>query len=305
MLRCVLPPNILGVIENKLEYKKLYEIRLRTGMPVVAGYGGRFLYLNPSGVSVVPDGAFVCDKRTIEGVVQRACEYSVYAYAGQLRQGYITIAGGVRIGVAGEAVTENGSVITVKNITGLNIRLPHEIEGLNAGLVEKLLFPAPKNTLIVSPPGAGKTTLLREIARSVSPSKSGRIFSLLIIDERNEIAAVSGAVPTLNVGRFSDIITNGTKEYGFTAAIRAMRPDIIITDELSTAGDAAAVSDAAASGVIVFASAHGARAEDMRRRNHLAALIENNVFDRFVTLSDRLGPGTVEELLDRDMKELP
>jgi stage III sporulation protein AA len=300
MLNKVLPQSINFIVENCLDYKKLYEIRLRADMPIMINYASEFVYLSDKGVSAQCREPIVADRRMIENVVLKAGEYSLYAYNDRLKNGFITMQGGIRIGVSGDIVTENGCVKTIKNFSSLNIRIPHEINAKNA-VLEKILRPI-FSTLIISPPGCGKTTLLREVARALSNQK--KILSTLIIDERSEIAAVHNCVPQLNVGSFTDVLNNADKAFGFSAAIRVMRPDVIITDELGGASDIAAVAAAINSGASVFASIHARNADGLKNNDGLKSILDARLFKRFVILSDRLGAGTVESVLDESLTEV-
>jgi stage III sporulation protein AA len=299
MLSKVLPQSINFALKN-LDYKKLYEIRLRADMPIMINYASEFIYLSADGVSADCRDCLIADRETIEDVVLKAGEYSLYACNDQLKNGFITMRGGIRIGVSGDAVTENGSVKTIKNFSSINVRIPHEVSAKNA-VLEKILQPI-FSTLIISPPGCGKTTLLREVARELSNQK--KILSTLIIDERSEIAAVHNCVPQLNVGRFTDVFNNAGKAFGFNAAIRAMRPDVIITDELGGASDVAAVADAINGGTAVFASIHARNADDLKRNDNLKGILAARLFKRFVILSDTPSVGTVESVLDENLLEI-
>ena len=55
--------------------------------------------------------------------------YSLYAFEEELRQGYLTIEGGHRVGFCGKAVLENGEIRTLRQINALNIRIARERKG--------------------------------------------------------------------------------------------------------------------------------------------------------------------------------
>lgn len=230
---------------KKENLRYVYELRIRAEKPITVNYCGKYLYLTNYGVRENPQGAIVCDKKEIEEMVFAAGKYSVYSIEEQLKKGFITAENGERIGLAGRFVTENGKTLTVRDITSLCIRIPHEIYGCAKEIYERCLEKRLCNLLIASPPGQGKTTILRDLCRILSEKTKK---NLLICDERGEIS--SG-----ETGDTSDVFTFADKETAFEAGVRAMRPQIIITDELSE-NDCRFVKRAALSGVTVIASAH-------------------------------------------------
>ena len=53
----------------------------------------------------------------------------MYAYIEQLKQGFLTIRGGHRVGICGTVVMDHDKVKTIRHISGLNIRIAHEVKG--------------------------------------------------------------------------------------------------------------------------------------------------------------------------------
>ena len=244
-----LPQNIQNAITH-INAQYLYEIRLRANNPVYVNYNGYYRFLSLYGLTDRADKALTCDAMDIEDCVYRAGKYSVYSVEEQIKQGFITAENGVRIGLAGEYVYNNGKPLTIRNFTSLCIRIPHEIIGSGAAVYERCMSDKVRNVLIASTPGQGKTTILRDLARILSQKTQKNI---LICDERGEIC-VHGAGATCDVIKYAD------KATAFEAGIRAMRPDIMITDELS-ADDCKAVKRAKNAGITVVASAHLTKAE--------------------------------------------
>lgn len=296
-------PQSLGYALGKLNADKLCEVRLRSGGAVSVNYGGQYRYIGTNGVTDNFADALSVSAEEVRQTMIRACDKSLYAVNDRICRGYLTLAGGVRIGIAGETVTENSEVKTVKNFTGLNIRIPHEIVGCGEKIIKDLRAPAGYySTLIISPPGAGKTTLLRDLTRIVSSDK--HIYNVMIVDEREEIAAVSGGKPSLDVGRNSDVISACSKEYAFINSLRAMRPDIIVTDELCDESDTFAVENAIGSGVCVFASVHADSHLRLKEKPAFASLLRNKSFGRYVDMSTFCGVGTVEGIYDEDFRPI-
>ena len=178
MLGALLPELLLKALE-KLDKNKVYEIRLRRNSPIVVNYQGRNISLLTEGF--VGEKIFASNQM-LQFVLARATENSLYAFNNQIKQGFITAKGGIRIGIAGESVnSDNFMPTTIKNINSLNIRLPHEVKNCAlTGFKFMVGSSGIKNTLIISPPGAGKTTFLRDIARLIS--KQEIIYNCLIVD---------------------------------------------------------------------------------------------------------------------------
>jgi stage III sporulation protein AA len=235
-------------IQNALKHvpiQYLYELRLRVDKPIMANYKGNFQYLSALGITNSREKALRCSDLDIEDCVYRAGNFSVYSVEEQIKQGFITAKGGIRLGLAGEYVLEKGKVHAIRNFTSLCIRIPHEVYGCAQEIYDRCMSDKIRNLLIASPPGLGKTTILRDLGRIIGKETRKNI---LICDERGEISIG-------NVGEYCDIIKYLDKTSAFEAGVRAMRPDIIITDELSER-DCIALQKAMDAGVNVVATAH-------------------------------------------------
>lgn len=239
-----LPQNLKKGLEN-LNLSYLYEIRLRAEKPVTVNYQGKYSYLSKYGITERKERAIVCSQVDISDCVFKAGDYSVYSIEEQLKQGFITAKEGERIGISGEYVFENGKPHALRNYTALCIRVPHEIRGCAELVFKQCMSDIVQDLLLISPPGMGKTTILRDLSRILSEKTRKNI---LICDERGEISIG-------NYGETCDVVRYCDKKTAFVAGIRAMRPEIIITDELSL-GDLEGVEKAKNAGVVVIASAH-------------------------------------------------
>lgn len=260
-----LPPRLKNAVRH-VNLNLLYELRVRADKPLRANLDNKFVFLSEYGVSSERD-AIRPSLSEIEEILFVASDYSVYSVENQMRRGFLTGKAGERIGIAGTYVYENGGVLSVNSVTSLCIRIPHEILGCAEEIYERCLKEERNSILILAPPGEGKTTILRDLSRLVCERLK---LNVLVSDERGELSAGE-------LGITSDCIKFADKLTAFTAGIRAMRPDLIVTDELLPE-DYPAVRRAVESGICVFASAHLKRFED----------VPEKLFTRYIFL-DGLG----------------
>ncbi len=281
----------------------LQEIRIRQGQPVLAYSSQRELWLSARGFVAATEQPLVADQSAIRHLLATISQSSLYALEEELRSGYVTIPGGHRVGLCGRAVLDKGRVKSLKYITGFNLRLAKQVIGCAKPLLPKLLRSdgTPHSVLLVSPPQAGKTTLLRDLARSFSLGLYGvaRGMKVVVVDERSEIAACYQGVPTLELGPRCDVLDACPKAEGMVMALRALSPEVLVTDEIGRPEDAAAVMEALHSGVAVISSAHASGLAELGQRPVFKQLLASRSFARYILLSARLGPGTVEAVLDR------
>lgn len=290
----VLPLKIASEIRKVIANSSIQEIRIRVDKPII-------LYTTK--------GELVIDiKPTMEEAKQilvKISNYSLYAFEEEIRQGYITLKGGHRVGLAGECVVVSGTIRTIKNISSINIRVCREIKGCSDKYMEYLVEKdRVLNTLIVSPPKCGKTTILRDIARNLS---NGTMVSrvsgkkITIIDERSEIGACFNGVPQMDIGIRTDILDNCLKKDGMLMAIRSLSPEVLICDEIGTEGDVEALHQAFNSGVNIVVTIHGYSIEDILRRSTINNMLTLGILDRIIVLSNRNGVGTLENIYSVEM----
>ena len=220
--------------------------------------------------------------------MERLCENSIYAYKKQLCEGYITIKGGHRVGIAGTAVIENGEIINIKYITSLNFRIARQVLNCSNRIIGQVIDTKNQtifNTLIVSPPGKGKTTILRDLIRKLSNGMSEINFkgkTCGVVDERGEIAAMYRGIPQNDIGIRTDIIDNVSKPKGIKILIRTMAPEIIACDEIGSSEDIQAIEEAMLSGVKGIFTMHGKHIEDVNANRHIKKLIEDKIIEKII-----------------------
>lgn len=293
--------RIRGVLEELLtgtasvDWEAIEEIRLRVGEPLYVICRGREYVAGA-------EKEFRVSRQDVEETLQIAVRYSMYAFEEEVRQGFLTVQGGHRIGVAGRVVAEQGRIRTIQPVTFLNIRFSHQVRGCADTVLPFLLDPVTgqlKNTLLISPPRCGKTTLLRDIIRQVSDGeKPGRGYTVGVVDERSEIAACFQGIPQNDVGRRTDVLDNCPKALGMMMLIRSMAPEVVAADEIGGAEDLEALRCVMNCGCRILATVHGTSMEDIRKKPGLREFLQERRFERYVVLGNRKGPGTILEISD-------
>lgn len=304
--------------------QQLEEIRIRTNTNTLLISGGREYSLR--------DGDEITAE-VLEEILNRLLDYSYYAYEEELSRGYITIEGGHRVGICGRVTLENGQVHLIKDVSSLNIRRSREITGASEKILGAVLSPAKapaenvpnagisagcggekspvpsaisgvcssaagcgrmvvRNTLIISPPKCGKTTMLRDLARNLSNAG----FRIGICDERSEIAGCYDGKTSYDLGPRTDVLDGCPKADGILMLIRAMSPDVVMTDEIGKPEDAAAIRSALSAGVKIITTIHGSSFEDAAK-SAVGSLITDHIFETLIFLSAQPVTGTVEKIL--------
>jgi stage III sporulation protein AA len=269
---------------SEAEKAAVEEIRLRAGrsMTVLLPEGEREL-------DVTVEAA------ELETLCDLATEFSRYAAAETLREGFVSVRGGFRIGLCGTAVMKDGINTNLKNLSSASIRVARACTGIADALLPQLLREGQfQSTLILSPPGGGKTTLLRDMVRGLSDS--GQRTAL--IDERGEVAVMYQGEPQMDVGAHTDVLDACPKAVGIPMVLRGMNPQIIAVDEITRLQDLQAMTLAAGCGVALLATIHAADTEELLQKPLYRQLLEERVF-RLAVRIERTQEGrnyTVEEL---------
>ena len=261
----VLPPVLCFEVESIAKNAPIEEIRIRTGRTAYVTLGGKNIALRCT-----------VSQAEVDDIVLRICDGSLYAHAHTINQGYITLDGGIRVGIVGRAAVEDERVIGVYDVSGLCFRLPHRIRGVGACVSDLLREGGGLGgVLIYSAPGEGKTTLLRCVAAQMSSGIDAR--RVVVVDTRGELGySLEGE--DLSV----DVLSGYPKALGIQIAARSMNAQLIVCDEIGDEAEVRAIIGAQNCGVPLLASAHAASVDGLLKRTGIAALHRACVFGTYV-----------------------
>ena len=300
-------PAKLRKLLEPLKISHLEEVRLRADQPLMVVWNGKDYFVTDQGqLSMDQSQSWKVPESLLREAVEAFSSHSLYAYEEELRQGFFTIQGGHRIGVAGKVVLEHGAVKTMKYLSFLNVRIAHEIRGCADGILP-YIYEADRceinreifHTLLISPPRCGKTTLLRDMIRQIS-NGTDRIQgkTVGVVDERSELAGCYQGIPQNDLGMRTDVLDACPKAKGMQMLLRSMSPDVVAVDELGKKEDFKAVESVVHCGCKLFATAHGNSLEDILRQPFFQKLRELEVFERYIVLGKKGHAGSIEAIYD-------
>lgn len=298
-----LPGDMLGCLE---------EIRIRRSRPLALGLGGSNRLIDSRGVPVEKSHApYIVSGEDMDRTLQLVSGSSMYALEEELRNGFVTIPGGHRVGITGRVVMDGGKIKTVKYISGINIRVSREVPGAADPVLPHIISREQGtvlHTMIFSPPGCGKTTVLRDIIRQISsgiPALGFKGINVGLVDERSELAGCYRGLPTMDVGVNTDVLDGCPKAEGMVILLRSMAPRLIATDEIGKREDIYALEEVLNAGVKVIFTVHGSSLEELAARPALNYLFKLGMVEKYIKLGRSRGVGTVEKVLDRVNIPLP
>lgn len=266
-----MPPQLREVLRRwaEADHPACEEIRMRAGYPMTV----------VTSAGEIPTKTRALTVPQIQDTIDRACEYSAHTFAANISQGYLTLPGGHRIGICGDAVWDNKTIRSFRSISSINIRIARQIRG---AAPEQMIQTIRRNgtlrsTLIFSPPKFGKTTLLRDLILRLSETGC----RVGVADERAELAALYRGQPQFQIGPHTDVITGCPKAEAAMMLVKTMSPDVVVLDEITSERDVQAALYCSHCGVAVFASAHAAGMGDFQTRPLYRAVWESRAFSLY------------------------
>ncbi len=291
--------NLLEKAELKQEY--LQEIRLRINGPLLVVYRGEEYFLGAKGgLCKDPGQAFHVCRRCLQETLEYLSGYSLYAYEEEVRQGYLTLQGGHRVGLAGKTILDGEKITSIRFISFINIRFSHQVKGCASVILPYIAQGSTvRHTLLISPPRCGKTTILRDLIRQISDGDEKRPGHCVgVVDERSEIGGCHQGVPQNDVGIRTDVLDGCPKAEGMMMLIRSMSPEVIAVDEIGSYEDIHAIESVIHCGCRLLATVHGSSIDDIKRKPLLNRLVKEKIFERYILLEGRPRAGTVRQIFD-------
>ena len=269
LLKRLPAPILQTVIRNEQTYGAISEVRLRLGRTLT-------LTMVEGGYSRTT--SLMIDRDMMISSVMALCDHSIHTHMDTIREGYIVVSGGIRVGIVGRAICEGGLLRTVTDISSLCIRVPAAVGKIDNRLLEEMRKGGfQESILFYSPPGVGKTSVLRNLSYALSQDFGRRVA---IIDSRMELYA-----DALFHADHVDIYSGYPKEIAIELATRTMNPQYIICDEIGSLEEARALLAVVNAGGPIVASAHARTLAELLQRPNIRLLHRSAVFDRYIGLS--------------------
>lgn len=294
--------NLRKIIADlTIDFELLQEIRLRVNGPLMLIYNNKEYFVsNDHRITLDKNSAYIIPQNEVRETMEYISNYSLYAFEDEIRQGFITIQGGHRVGIAGKTILEAERIKNIKHISFINIRLSHQVKGCGDRVMPYIINQNTiYHTLIISPPRCGKTTLLRDVIRQLSNGVSSITgLNVGVVDERSEIGACYMGIPQNELGIRTDILDCCPKVEGMMMLIRSMSPSIIAVDEVGSREDIEAIEYVMNCGCKLIATVHGSSIDDIKNKPILGRMVREKIFERYIILNNKGRVGNIEEIYD-------
>lgn len=289
----ITPLKIKNILRQALlKCSDIREIVLRADMPVCIYTFNDLMYLTANGcmTSKINSQSLVYSSAyDVTECFNMACGYSVYSHMSEIKEGFVTISGGHRVGICGTAVVNSGEITNIRDVSTVSIRVCREVIGCSKELVS-LINKSTDGLMICGIPCSGKTTVLRDLARILSLEEKRRVS---LIDTRGELASSYKGVAQMDVG-LCDVLSGYPRYQGIIQALKVFSPEFIMCDELGSDADCEAVISGVNSGVRFVTTTHASCFEEFKMKPYIKKILSTGAFENVVFLQGRDNPGKVE-----------
>ncbi|MBE6737203.1 MAG: stage III sporulation protein AA [Ruminococcaceae bacterium] len=294
----ILPLRIRKAVSSAVTgcFSQIHEIVLRSSRPVCIYKNGVQYFLTENGcLTSLSDSQplVIISANEMTECFNFACGHSVYSHINEIKEGFVTINGGHRVGISGTAVVSNEEVTNIRDFSTISIRISREIIGCGNELA-KHLFESKEGLLICGAPCSGKSTVLRDIARILS---SDYLCRVCVIDSKSELAAVYKGILQKDLG-MCDVMDSYPRDVGIMQAIRLFSPEYIICDEIGSESDVNALLSGVNSGVYFVATMHAGSLSELKSRRYFTSIVSTGAFKKIAFLSGRESPGKVKSYIE-------
>lgn len=271
------------------------ELRLRVNRPVSVCCANGIYFLNRDGRLACFPGTdmMIAQKEDLDESFRNICSYSVYSHQNEIKNGYITLCGGHRVGISGTAVLRDGQISGMRDISSINIRIAREIPGAADELLKTLKGTISSGLLLAGAPASGKTTILRDIARQLASGTNGNLHKVTVVDERGELAGTYLGVPQNDLGVCCDVLDGYPKAEGILQAVRSLSPEFILCDEIGGNDEVNAVVQGLNAGAGIISSIHAGNIEGLMKRKQAVELLRTGAFGTVAMLDGHSRPGKI------------
>lgn len=293
----IVPHKIRNIIRKALMNSRgVQEIVLRSNLPVCVYTNNGLMFVTTNGcLTNVGDSQplLITDALEVSECFNVACGYSVYSHINEIKEGFVTINGGHRVGVTGTAVISSGEIMNIREISTVSIRICREIKGCGNTIVNHI-NKSSGGFIICGVPCSGKTTVLRDVARILSFEERRRVS---LIDSRGELSSSYRGFSQMDVG-LCDVMNGYPRAEGIIQAVKVFSPEFIVCDEIGSSSDSSAILSGINSGVRFISTAHAADYNELLSRPFLKNILLTGAFEKIVFLSGRHNPGVIKEIVD-------
>ena len=231
-------------------YETLSEIRIRCeGTSIITQNGECVALLSRVG------------RREFLELFDRVTDGAIYSHRETLREGYIPLGDGIRLGVCGDY--SHGEL---QRPSALVFRMP----SVRCECAETLYTEwanACDGMLIFSGAGGGKTSALRALGALIAQRQ---MLHTVAIDERYEFLPEDSSE--------LELLRGYGKARGMEMAKRVLGADVVLVDEIGTLEESEAILSVGRGGCSVIATAHAGNYSELIRSRAIAPLIESEYF---------------------------